>query len=125
MKTLEIKIKSPEEGYKDVIQTYKNVQARKKIKPRMGTYFSSLEAVRNLPTEKRLELLHVIREKKPKSIRELSHITDRDFKNVHEDIQILKSYGLVKMPRKRKKIKSHFSDYVSVPYQNIAIYAGI
>lgn len=125
MKTLEIRIKSTEEGYRDFVHTYKNLQAGRKVKPQTGVYFTSLEAVRNLLTEKRLELLHIIKKNQPESIRKLSEIADRDFKNVHEDIQILKNYGLVKMTKKKKKINRSSSNIISVPYQSFAIYAGI
>ena len=49
-----IEIKSLEEGLKDFRATWKAVAAGKKVTPRKGTYFTSLEAARKVLTPKRL-----------------------------------------------------------------------
>src|SRR5438105_4708802 len=97
MKTLEIRIKHREQADAEFIQAFKAAQAGKKVVPEKGTYFTSLEAVRGLLTEKRMALLHIIKEKRPKSIYALAKIAARDFKNVHTDIMLLKQYGLVQL----------------------------
>ena len=124
MKTLEIQIKTVQQANKEFIHAFKGLQAGKNVAPSRGVYFISLEAVRNLLTEKRMELLHLIREKNPKSIYALAKLADRDFKNVHSDLKILKDYGLVKMSSIKQK-KTPISRRMSVPYQAINIHAGI
>ena len=124
MKTLEIKIKGLAEADKEFVEVFKAVQSGKKVAPRKGVYFTSLEAVRNLLTKKRLELLHLIRENHPKSIYELAKVAGRNFKNVYDDLQILKDYGLVRM-NKAKHVKRTHPQSITVPYQMINIHAAI
>lgn len=126
MKTLEIKIKSLEQADADFLEVIKNVQAGKKL-PRVRApevYFTSLEAVRALLTDKRFELLHLIRKHSPRSINQLASIAGRDFKNVHTDIMLLKKYGLIKLTKRGKTTKTA-GQTISVPYQAINIHAVV
>jgi predicted transcriptional regulator len=126
MKTLEIKIKSREQAYSEFIEVFKAVQAGKKLPAVRKTevYFTSLEAVRALLTDKRLELLHLIRKHSPRSINQLATIAGRDFKNVHTDIMLLKDYGLVQLSKRGKTTKTA-GRTISVPYQAINIHAVV
>ena len=126
MKTLEIKIKSLEQADADFLEVIKRVQAGKKL-PRVSApevYFTSLEAVRALLTDKRFELLHLIRKHSPRSINQLASIAGRDFKNVHTDIMLLKKYGLIKLNKRGKTTKTA-GRTISVPYQAINIHAVV
>jgi predicted transcriptional regulator len=126
MKTLEIKIKSIEQADKEFIEAWKSVQAGKKL-PRVRkteVFFTDLEAVRALLTDKRFELLHLIRKHSPRSINQLATIAGRDFKNVHTDIMLLKDYGLVQLSKRRKTAKTA-GRAISVPYQAINIHAVV
>jgi len=71
-----------------------------------------------------MELLHLIREHSPRSINQLASIADRDFKNVHTDIMLLKQYGLVQLGRQGKSSATS-SSALSVPYQAINIHAVV
>jgi len=96
LKTLEIKIKSWKEGLKEAGQVMKDLQAGKKVKSKKPeVYFDSLDAVRSVLTDKRLELLRLVREYKPKSVKELARIAHRDFKLVYEDVERIKELGLI------------------------------
>ena len=96
-----IQIKSLEDGVKDFRATWKAVAAGKKVTPRKGTYFTSLEAARKVLTPKRLQLLRVIRQGRPDSVYQLARLVGRDFKNVHADVHTLASYGLVSLKKAR------------------------
>jgi predicted transcriptional regulator len=72
-----------------------------KPKPLRGEYFESLEAVRNVLTEKRLELWRTIRDRHPASILELSRFAERDFKSVHRDVAVLVAVGLVELKKSK------------------------
>ena len=96
-----IEIKSLEEGLREFRATWKAVAAGKKVTPRKGTYFTSLEAARKILTPKRLHLLRVIRQCRPDSIYQLAHLVGRDFKNVHADVQALAAYGLVSLTKSK------------------------
>jgi predicted transcriptional regulator len=122
MKTLEIQIKSREQADAEFIEAFKGGASRKKSVAKPGIYFTSLEAVRTLLTEKRLELLHLIRQHSPRSINQLAGIAGRDFKNVHTDVMLLKGYGLIQMVKRTKASKT-ISQAISVPYQAINIHA--
>lgn len=124
MKTLEIQIKSREQADAEFTEAFKGTSSRKKVPADRGIFFSSLEAVRALLTEKRLALLHLVREHSPQSISQLAKIAGRDFKNVHADVMILKNYGLIQMS-KRKKARKHSGQTISVPYQAINIHAVV
>jgi predicted transcriptional regulator len=126
MKTLEIKIKSREQADAEFIEAFKAVQAGKKLPTVRKTevYFTDLEAVRALLTDKRFELLHLIRKHSPRSINQLASIAGRDFKNVHTDIMLLKKYGLVQLSRRGKASKT-VARTISVPYQAINIHAVV
>lgn len=75
----------------------------KKIKKSRGIYFENLATFRRALTEKRLEMLHVIKEKHPSSVYELAKTLDRDIKNVTVDLEYLKKIGLVRIKRSKEK----------------------
>ena len=126
MKTLEIKIKSREQADAEFLDVIKRMKAGEKL-PAVKTpevYFTSLEAVRALLTDKRLQLLHLIRKHSPRSINQLAKIAGRDFKNVHTDVMLLKDYGLIRLSKRRKTTKTE-ARTISVPYQAINIHAVV
>ena len=96
-----LEIRSLEEGLDDFRATWKAVAAGKPVAPRTGTYFTSLEAARKVLTPKRLQLLRAIRQHRPDSLYQLSRLLNRDFKNVHTDVQTLATYGLVSLNKSR------------------------
>ena len=118
MKTLEIQIKPRAQADAEFIDAFR-APSRKKTMAKPEIYFTSLEAVRTLLTDKRLELLHLIRLHSPRSINQLASIAGRDFKNVHTDVMLLKDYGLIQLSRRSKSI----GRALSVPYQAININA--
>lgn len=120
MDTLTIRIKSREQAHAEFIEAFKAVQSGKRVTPNIGSYFTSLDAVRALLTEKRLALLHLIREYHPKSINALAKIAGRDFKNVHDDVMLLKRHGLIRVGKSSKTGRS-----IAVPYKEISIHAPI
>src|SRR3989304_641066 len=87
-----IQIKSLEEGVKDFRATWKAVAAGKKVTPRKGTYFTSLEAARKVLTPKRLQLLRVIRKGRPDSVYQLAPPAGPAFKNAPAEISNLGLY---------------------------------
>jgi len=69
--------------------------------------FQSLDQLRKFLTSKRLELLKVIRHKKPRSIYELAKLVDRTPENVNTDIKFLEQLGfveIIKVKDIRKKL---------------------
>jgi predicted transcriptional regulator len=104
-KTLTIQIKSAGEALEGFRETFKAVEAGRRVSRREGVYFTSIEAARNLLTPNRLALLRAIRTKRPGSIYELAKIVGRDLKNVQDDLRLLERYGLVRMSHGRSSGK--------------------
>jgi predicted transcriptional regulator len=96
-KTLTIRIKSAGEALKEFRDTYKAVEADRRVKRGEGVYFTSIEAARNLLTPHRLALLHAVRSGRPGSIYQLAKMVHRDLKNVQDDLRLLETYGLIRM----------------------------
>jgi predicted transcriptional regulator len=124
METLNIEIKTRDQANAEFVSAFEAAQSGKKsAAPKGGVYFTSLEAVRSLLSDKRMALLHLIRECRPKSIYELAKISGRDFKNVHSDVTLLKRYGLIRMLKgKKAQIPQR---QIFVPYQAINIHASV
>lgn len=104
MKTKRVKIgiKSLEDFLEDAKETMKKIERGEKVKAEKGLYFESIEGFRKALTTKRLELLHIIREKQPKSLQELSRLAKRDMKSIVTDISILENLDLIDMKRKKE-----------------------
>ena len=62
--------------------------------------FPDYETLGKAITGARIELLNVIRVKKPKSIQQLARFVGRDFKNVYMDVKFLKAVGLIELKEK-------------------------
>jgi predicted transcriptional regulator len=75
--------------------------------------FTSFEAFRKAMTPQRFALLKVIREKRPESIKELAAITNRDMKNISEDVKILLDMDLIEMEKhgKNKAPRLHYNGF--------------
>lgn len=58
---------------------------------------TSMETLAKIFSKTRLEILQVIIAKNPQSIYELAKMVNRDFKNVHTDVNILKEVGLIEL----------------------------
>src|SRR3989304_5735575 len=100
VKRVKIGIKSLENVLEDTKEVMKKLERGEKVKPEKGLYFESIEGFRKALTPKRLELLHLIREKKPGRIQELTRLSKRDIKSVATDIALLEELGLVDIKRK-------------------------
>lgn len=102
VKNIKIGVRSLDTAFEEWAQTFEKVRRGKKIDKRRGVYFTSLEAMRKVLTEKRLELLHIIKDQQPGSVYELSKIVKRDLKNINSDLELLRDIGLVSMSKARK-----------------------
>lgn len=66
-----------------------------KIEQQIGVSFESIGGLRNVLTKRRLELISIVRRKKPQSIYELSKILNRDLKSVNTDLKVLKENDFI------------------------------
>ena len=102
VKNIKLGVRSLDTAFAEWAETFEKVRKGKKVNKSRGVYFTSLEAIRKVLTEKRLQLLHVIKEQEPDSVYNLSKIVKRDIKNVNDDLQLLKDIGLVSITKARK-----------------------
>ncbi len=97
MKIKKIRIKSLKSILDDSVKKAEAIERGEKLKPvkKPEVYFTSFEALRKVLTPKRLELLHLIKAKKPSSINELARMAGRDVKNIADDVKYLEQVGLI------------------------------
>jgi predicted transcriptional regulator len=83
---------------------------------------SELRDFRKGLTTKRLELIGLIRDNKPKSLQELTRLAKRNIKSVITDIQILERLKLIDMKR---ETEGHKASIPSVNYNQIVLEIAI
>lgn len=110
---VKIEIKSIHEALDEFAETLKAVRTGKHVEPKRSLSFESVEAFRSFFTEKRLEMLRVIRHKEPGSVYGLAKMLKRDLKSVRTDLDILVQLGLVRVKKKKAKTRT---GYKKVPY---------
>jgi predicted transcriptional regulator len=99
-KSITIKIQSLAEGLQEFVRVAGAIQRGHPPKTMIDVLsFSSLEAMRKVLTPKRIELLQVIRQDRPASIYALAKTTERDLRNVQDDVAMLVRLGLVSLSR--------------------------
>ena len=74
--------------------------------------FQSFDQLRKFLTPKRLELLRVIRHRKPGSIYELAKLVDRTPENVNTDIRFLDQMGFVEITKVKETRKKTVPEVV-------------
>jgi predicted transcriptional regulator len=99
VKKIKIGIKSVKAVLEDFASTAEAIEKGEKVKSEKAIYFESIEGFRKALTVKRLELLHIIKEKHPESINELARFAGRDIKNIATDVKILESLDLIDMKK--------------------------
>ncbi len=98
---------------KTVLQEFATAlyQAKKRHTPlRDEVSFQNIDTLRKVLTEKRMELIHTIKEQQPESIYALAKILNRDHKSVNTDIEILEEFGLLTLTElhdARQRVKPH------------------
>ena len=98
-KNITIGIRSLDNALDNLTNVAEALMRGEKVKKQRGVYFENLDAFRKILTEKRLELLHVVKRDNPDTIHELSRLLGRDVKNVSDDLKYLAELGLVSLDR--------------------------
>lgn len=57
--------------------------------------FEGLSALRQLLSNEKAKIMHIIKTKHPNSIYSLAKLLKRDFKSVNEDVKLLERFGFV------------------------------
>jgi predicted transcriptional regulator len=77
--------------------TMERISSGKTVRKVRETRFTSYEAMRKILTPRRLELLHAVKSRAPRSIYALARLVGRDLKNVNDDLTVLANIGLVEL----------------------------
>ena len=105
-KDIRIEVKGVEESAMEAVRAWE--RAEQGIAPEEPVdrlyFFQSLETLLSVLTTRRLELLKVLHESGPSSVRALAKKLNRDYKNVHQDIALLEKVGLIQ--RKDGKVNA-------------------
>lgn len=102
VKNIKIGIRTRDKALEEAKDVMRKLSKGEKVKKQTGIYFENLDAMRRVLTEKRLEILHIVKERHPSSVYELSKILDRDLTNVIDDLRYLKELGLVELSKSKK-----------------------
>ena len=102
VKNIKIAIKSEDELFKEVKETWEKAEKGEKVAKHEGLYFENLEAMRKVLTENRLKILKIVKKEHPSSIYELAKMLKRDVKNTFDDIQFLVNVGLIELDKRRE-----------------------
>jgi predicted transcriptional regulator len=97
VKTIHIEVKSLDSALKEAGEVFEKLAQGKTVKKKDAIYFSNLKEMRRALTEKRLELLHIVKKQKPSSVYELSKMLHRDLKNVLQDVEYLRELGVLEV----------------------------
>ena len=85
--------------------------------------FSGVLALRQLLSNEKARIIHVIKTQKPKSIYELAKVLNRGFKSVNDDVKLLKRFGFIDLIQEKTKGRSRLRPEVVV--DNIIIHLKI
>ena len=110
IKKVQIGIKGIKNALDDFVRDGEAIAQGKKVKHEVGIYFENIAAFRKALTPKRLELLHLIKTRRAKSLHEIARLACRNVKNIAMDINLLTQLGLIETTQNgtgRKEIASY------------------
>ena len=84
-------------------------------------YFTSLEELRQVLTDRRLELLRLIHKERPGSIKALATLTGRNLKNVNADVHLLARLGLLDLAEEKTGSQRRGRKPPRVPYAAVSV----
>ncbi len=116
MKTLKIAIASDDQFFREFGDTWERAEKGKSPKvPTERLYFEDAVTMFRTLSNTRLHLLSVLRHHGALRIAALARALGRDYKNVYDDVKLLKRFGLIEQGDKG----------VSVPFDKISMEAEI
>ncbi len=117
-RTLNIGIRSGVERSKALREALRRVAAGDHRPQRPELYFETVDELRRILTDKRLELLLAIARHHPASIHELAGLVKRDYKNVSTDVTLLGRLGIVTI---KSRVGKGRAQAPTVPYDEIRL----
>jgi len=102
-KMLRIGIMSKDEYKKRTIAIAKGDYKPKKNEPKV--WFESVKSMAQILSSENQELLRVIKERKPGSLKELEIVTGRKRSNLSRTLNTMSRYGIVELVKQNKALK--------------------
>jgi len=93
-KTLEVRVQPTEEVRNEALEKVEALERGEEVEDMHVLNLSSERELSRLMSEKNLELLHAIAEHEPSSIRELAETVDRDYREVHRNLEELETLNV-------------------------------
>jgi predicted transcriptional regulator len=102
-KTLTVGIMSREAYRKRTISIAKGEYVPKPGEPKI--WFESLQSMAQVLSNENQELLRVIEEHRPESIKELEELTGRKSSNLSRTLKMMESFGIIGLAKDKKTIR--------------------
>ena len=100
-RTVVIRAGPVEQARRELQQDLAAILGSEPVKRRREIWFPSLAPLASVLTERRLEFLRLVHEKRPTTIARLARLAGRGEKSTEADLQTLAGVGLVKLVRAR------------------------
>ncbi len=101
-KNIKITIASEEQVNKEFINAWHKAEKGEIEVSEERLYFIDPKIFFQVLTKRRIELLKILHTRGILSIRELSRILNRDYKNVYQDVKLLKKIGLIHQDKNKR-----------------------
>ena len=95
IKSINVGVEEADRGYGRFVDAWNRAESGNEGDAEIHLNFEDFAMLAAVLTPKRLELLKALRREGPMSVRSLSRIVDRDYKNVHVDSAELERAGLI------------------------------
>jgi len=102
-KAIRIGIMSQEKIRERMLDIAKGVYKPEPSDPKI--WFTSMRSLAEVLSDENRALLHVIKDIKPNSIKELSEVTGRKPSNLSRTLKTLENYGIVELIKESKQVK--------------------
>jgi len=102
MKTIKVGIMSIEKYKQRTLDIVKGIYKPKKDEPKI--WFESLKSMAQILSNENQNLLKIILDNKPQSLKELESLTGRAKSNLSRTLKTLERYGIVKLHKKNNAL---------------------
>jgi len=113
--TLEVRVQPTEELEDEVLGKVEAAERGEEVEPLRVLNLPNKRELSRLMSEKNLELLEAIKAGEPNSMRELSNIVDRDYREVHRNLEELETLNVVEFEQEGQAKKP------TIWYDNIEV----
>jgi predicted transcriptional regulator len=113
--TLEVRVQPTKKLEDEVLEKVEAAERGEEVEPLRVLNLPNKRELSRLMSEKNLELLEAIKEGEPSSIRGLAKIVDRDYREVHRNLEELETLNVVEFEQEGQAKKP------TVWYDNIEV----